>query len=650
MGRLLLARRKPKKASRSAMAIPCEVPEATPQDCARRAQEFVFRMREQGKTVNDLPPAVLEGLLEDLVRANHPLGREWHTKFLRQNPQRIAIRRPPTKLGEPHTLLRVVTRQGIPASAGGIGAHYAPLPYRGGGGGGGGGGGDGGPGQGGVDLKTGRMVLSGAKVMGLTAGRRIPYQPVHKYQVRRPAFVALSSVPTAGYSNVVPPYMLNGPQPQQFVKPRVEGAYVRNRPSMPVNLYTRPGLGLPLMSESPYRRAQRELPQIGVGGGGTAASSEFDPVTHTDQPTTSNEQQRAPMTDAERAQNFQRLWARREAENHARILELEERAARQELAPDLIAELQYRRGIAKNHPFFRRAGQPARQAAQEQAARDRRRTMVFEPDVALKTRMPRTMNPGVPDSMEEARQRAQKRPRTSQSGLAAAGAAAANLPDPAIIEGNRERKRPIRYGDLQGFKDLKPEAERVVKSAAFSPARRNAANSSKQGLAAAAQRARQTPMPILIGTRGIRAPRDSSFDMVPLEDYANTPAYTVEADPLPFGQVRVRPPDVRQASGTPTVTLRQRRAAAKKPAAAQDLSPGGSPVKPDIDDAIDDLEDLEAELEDERIERSVQKTLQRRIRYVPPDPNNAPRPKPSSPPGRAPATKNPLGPSRLRKK
>mgnify|MGYP001210296311 CR=1 FL=1 len=624
MGRLLLARRKPKKASRSTMAIPCEVPEATPQDCARRAQEFVFRMREQGKTVNDLPPAVLEGLLEDLVRANHPLGREWHTKFLRQNPQHIAIRRPPTKLGEPHTLLRVVTRQGIPASAGGIGAHYAPLPYRGGGGGGGGGG-DGGPGQGGVDLKTGRMVLSGAKVMGLTAGRRIPYQPVHKYQVRRPAFVALSSVPTAGYSNVVPPYMLNGPQPQQFVKPRVEGAYVRNRPSLPVNLYTRPGLGSPLMSESPYRRAQRELPQIGVGGGGTAASSEFDPVTHTDQPTTTNEEQQDKI-DRERAD------LRAERVRRAR----REQAAQASKQQASLDERQWEQRKAERKRLFQL----------EQAAR--RRAMVFEPDVALKTRMPRTMNPGVPDSMEEARQRAQKRPRTSQSGLAAAGAAAANLPDPAIIEGKRERKRPILYGDLQGFKDLKPEAERVVKAAAFSPARRNAANSSKQGFAAAARSAQKVPMPILLGTRGIRAPRDSSFGMVPLEDYANTPAYTVEADPLPFGQVRVRPPDVRQASGTPTVTLRQRRPAAKKPAAAQDLSPGGSPVKADIDDAIADLDDLEAELQDEQIERSVQRTLQRRVRV--PDPDNPFRPKPSSPPARAPPTKNPLGPSRLRKK
>lgn len=299
MGRSqLISRRKPKKASRITAPMPHEVPD-TPEQSGARAMNFIQRMMAQGKTVKDLPPRVLEGLLEDLVRANHPLAREWHTKFLRSHSlPRIAIRKPPPpKVGQPHTVLRLVSREGIPATMGGTHFHYAPASY---GAGGGGGGGDASPRRGGlpggVDLKTGRMVLSRAKVTGLTAGRRIPYQPVHRYQVFRPSFVALSSAPTAGYSNVLPPYMIKGPQPQQFVKP---SPYTRDRPSLPVNLYTRPSLNSPIYAGSSHQ--QRGLPSIGVGGGGASSSRDFDPVTHTDEePITEREQTEEPEQEPKR--------------------------------------------------------------------------------------------------------------------------------------------------------------------------------------------------------------------------------------------------------------------------------------------------------------------------------------------------------------
>lgn len=448
------------------------------------------------------------------------------------------------------------------------------------------------PGYGGAAAVAAAMpsVTGGAKLF--TTNNDIPYTPQYRY------------TKPLGFGQWLPPWMVSGDQPNQFVKtpPRpVRPMGVGVRPGYrATDQMSRPGQGM-LPVDIP-NRAYRAADQILRPTGGQGVLPGYIP----------NRVMLPQVPDPS-----QLPYTRRPIGEAAAI-------ARYGGAGPAIAAAE-----AMNNP---------------PPIPDRARRPVLKRPLDLEDFQP------IPVPGDNAAPVVPDRPKRRQNAareLANAGIAAAALADP--MEQKRERRRPTIYPDLAN------ETKRLVQAAAFSPSRHRAKANAKEQLSHSAKEAQQVPLPIVLGSRGIRAPRDTSFGMVPLEDYANTPSYSVQADnSSPFGQVVVRSPDSRQASGTPSVTLRQRRpaakkpaaAAAKKPAAAIDLSPEGSPVKSDLNDAIADLEDLDAELEDERIERSVQRTLQHRTRQR----GNPLPPKPSSPPGRAPPTKNPLGPSKLRRK
>ena len=196
---------------------------------------MAYHMRE-GRSIADIPPDILEGILQDFVAANHPLAREFHTKFLRTQkrnlnvvvPQRAAAPNKFTDAISPSYSLSAYLphRAALPPTGMGLAVYRdrsttARLS----------------PGQAltaqGIDPKTMRSVRTGARMVMGGSKRRIPYRPQFLFMPPR-------QVTEMQHSNLIPPFMKSGPQPQQFIPERARLQYGDyNHPLPPGTVATR---------------------------------------------------------------------------------------------------------------------------------------------------------------------------------------------------------------------------------------------------------------------------------------------------------------------------------------------------------------------------------------------------------------------------